>query len=90
MKNITLIIENFSDWGKPWTFHEYVINNSNVSEIERINFSKIYKEAAKFELWNFSDLSVGAENSSKFLKESTNLSEKAIKHIVNAIAYEWR
>jgi hypothetical protein len=90
MKSITLIIENFTDWGKPWTFYEYVINNSNVSEIERINFSKIYKEASKFELWNFSDLTVGVENSSKFLKENTNLSEKAIKQIVNAIAYEWR
>jgi hypothetical protein len=90
MKNITLIIENFTDLGKPWTFYEYVINNSNVSEIEKINFSKIYNEASKFELWNFSNLAVGAENSSVFLKENTNLSEKAIKQIVNAIAYEWR
>lgn len=90
MKNIKLIIENFTDWGKPWTFYEYVINNSNVSEIEKTNFSKIYNEASEFELWNFSDLTVGVENSSKFLKENTNLSEKAIKQIVNAIAYEWR
>ncbi len=90
MKSIKLIIENFTDWGKPWTFYEYVINNSNVSEIERIKFSKIYNEASKFELWNFSDLIVGVENSSKFLKENTSLSEKAIKQIVNAIAYEWR
>ncbi|MES2811298.1 MAG: hypothetical protein V4670_02405 [Bacteroidota bacterium] len=90
MKNITLIIESFTDLGRPWTFYEYVINNSNVSEEEKNDFSKIYNEAAKFELWNFSDLTLGCENSKTFLKANTNFSEKAIMQIVNAIAYEWR
>ena len=90
MDNISLIIESFNDWGKPWTFYEFVMHNSQISEKEKDEFSNIYKNASEFELWNFSDLSEGAKNSTLFLKTNTQLSDEAIKRIVNAIAYEWR
>jgi len=90
IRNITLIIESFSDWEKPWTFYNFVINNSNISEIEKNNFSKAYQEASKFELWNFTDLNIGIENSKAFLKHNTGYTENAIKQIINAIAYELR
>ncbi len=90
MSNLSQIIENFSDWTKPWSFYKFVINNQDIGEIEKILFSKLYAEASKFELWNFPDLIVGAENSKTYLENNTDLSTKAIRQIVNAIAYEWK
>lgn len=90
MDNVSLIIESFNDWGKPWIFYRYVINNPQISKEEKNEFKKIYKQASDFELWNFPDLAEGAKNSTKYLEANTNFSEKAIKQIVNAIAYEWR
>lgn len=90
MDSVSLIIESFNDWGKPWTFYEFVMNNSQISEKEKDEFSNIYKDASEFELWNFSDLSEGIKNSTLFLKTNTQLSNEAIKRIVNAIAYEWK
>jgi len=90
MESVSLIIEGFNDWGKPWTFYQYVINNPQISEEEKNEFLKIYKEASKFELWNFPDLAEGSKNSTKYLEARTRLSEKAIRQIVNAIAYEWK
>lgn len=90
MDNLSRVIESFADLGEPWTFYEFVMNNSQISEREKDIFSNIYKGASDFELWNFSDLSEGAKNSTLFLKTNTQLSDEAIKRIVNAIAYEWR
>ena len=90
MDNVSLIIESFNDWGKPWTFYKYVINNPKISEDEKNEFSKIYKDASEFELWNFPDLSEGAKNSTLYLKKNTPFTDEAIKQIVNAIAYEWK
>ncbi|WP_231464332.1 MULTISPECIES: hypothetical protein [unclassified Pedobacter] len=90
MKNLTQIINNFSDWEKPWTFYKSIMDNSNITEIEKEFFSKVYKEASQYELWNFTDLKKGAENSRQFLKKNTNFDQKAVNQIVNSIAYEWR
>jgi len=90
MDNLSQIIESFIGLGKPWTFYEFVMDNSHLSEREKDRFLKIYKDASEFELWNFSDLSEGAKNSTLFLKTNTQLSDEAIKRIVNAIAYEWK
>ena len=90
MKNLSSIIESFSDWGKPWTFYNYVTENLNISQSEINIFSIHYQEASKFELWNYSDLTIGAKNSQNYLTNHTELSEKSIKQIVNAISYEWR
>jgi len=90
MDNLSQIIESFAGLGRPWTFYKYVINNPQISEEEKNEFLKIYKDASEFELWNFSDLSEGAKNSTLFLKTNTQLSDEAIKRIVNAIAYEWK
>lgn len=90
MNNLSQVIESFAGLGKPWTFYEFVINNSQISEKDKDEFSNIYKNASEFELWNFSDLSEGAKNSTLYLKTNTQLSDEAIKRIVNAIAYEWK
>jgi len=90
MDNLSQIIESFVGLGKPWTFYEFVMNNFHLSEREKDVFLKVYKEASAFELWNFSDLSEGAKNSNLYLKKNTQLSDEAIKRIVNAIAYEWK
>lgn len=90
MDNVSLIIESFNDWRKPWTFSQYVINNPQISKEEMNEFLKIYKDASEFELWNFSDLSEGATNSTLYLKKNTQFTDEAIKRIVNAIAYEWK
>lgn len=89
-KNLLQIIENFSDWGKPWTFYKSIMENPNINDSEKKFFSKIYSDASKYELWNYSDLTIGAKNSRKFLKNNTDLNEITINQIVNAIAYEWR
>jgi len=90
MDNLSQVIESFGGLGKPWTFYEFVINNSQISEKDKDEFSNIYKNASEFELWNFSDLSEGAKNSTLYLKTNTQLTDEAIKRIVNAIAYKWR
>lgn len=90
LKNLSLIIESFTDWGKPWLFFKYVIENPNIIENEITAFSKIYQEASKFELWNYPDLIIGVNNATQYLKDHTALSEKSIKQIVNAISYEWK
>jgi hypothetical protein len=90
MDNLSQIIESYYGLGKPWTFYDFVINNAKLCETEKSEFVKIYKEAAKFEFWNFSNLSEGAENATIFLKSNTQLSAEAINRIVNAIAYEWK
>lgn len=90
MDNLSQIIESFAGLGKPWTFYEFVMNNSQISEREKDEFLNIYKNASEFELWNFSDLSEGAKNSTLYLKTNTQLNDEAIERIVNAIAYEWR
>jgi len=90
MDNVSLIIESFNDWGKPWTFYEFVMKNSQISEKEKDEFLNTYRNASEFKLWNFSDLAECSKNSTKYLESNTRLSEKAIRQIVNAIAYEWR
>ena len=90
MKNLSLIIESFSDWGKPWTFYKFVTENPNITKYEIDFFSKIYNEAAEFGLWNYSDLNIGVKNASRYLIQNTELSEKSIKQIINAISYEWK
>ncbi len=90
MENLMLAIENFSDWDKPWTFYSFVMGSTNLSDVERDQFANVYKEAAKFELWNVSNLDTGIGNAKAFLKEHTSLSDSAIHQIAKAIAYEWK
>ena len=90
MKHLSHIIENFSDWSKPWTFYKSILNNTELNDAEKEFFSKIYKKASNYEIWNYSDLTIGAKNSRFFLRNNTDFSEKTIKQIVNAIAYEWK
>ena len=88
LKNIDTVIQNFSEWGKPWDFVEFVKSNLDSKDFEY--FELIMKIALEFENWNHSDLVIGCKTTHQRLKNETELSDKAIANIVRSASYSWR
>lgn len=72
------------------SFVNHVNNHDTLNDEEKLFLNKIWKEASKFELWNYKDLRIGAKNSLEYIMEHYPMSNNACNKIVNAISYEWR
>ena len=90
MKALEKKILDFDNWTQPWTFHEYVSNDSTLPESELSLFMEIWIKAGDFELWNNTDLILGCKTSHTFIAKRYNLSDKAIANIVRALSYDWK
>ena len=90
MTNLEKIILSFDQWSYPWTFYEFVLNNPLLDKDSKLLFEKIWKEAGKFELWNYCDLVLGCKCCQQFIRENYELDEKAIANVVRSLSYEWR
>ena len=90
MKNIELIILSFNDWGKPWTFYDFIINNNSLSEEESILFKELWIKASNLKLWDYKDLKQGSQKSQQYIKDNYPLSDEVAILISRAISYGWR
>ena len=88
MKTLENKISRFDNWSQPWTFKKAIEQTLNNDELNL--FQEIWLKAGAFELWNYSDLSLGCKTSQKFLENNYQLSDKAISNIVRGLSYEWK
>lgn len=88
MKTLDIKISRFDNWSQPWTFKNSVEQTLNDKELNL--FHEMWLKAGVFELWNYSDLTIGCKASQKFLEANYSLSEKAIANIVRGLSYEWK
>ena len=82
------VIINF-DGKRESLFLKYITDHELLEEKEKSLINSIWKEASKFELWNYANLNIGKRNVLNYLKAHYDINPKALKKIVNAISYEW-
>ncbi|MEO5911761.1 MAG: hypothetical protein ABIP95_12800 [Pelobium sp.] len=90
MKMLENKILSFENWSRPWTFHDFVMEDKTLTKNELNLFSEIWIKASDFELWNESDLILGSKASEKVIKKNYYLTTQAIANIVRAISYQWK
>ena len=90
MKDLQSTILSFDNWTQPWTFYEFISSDKELMLTDLELFKEIWTNANDFELWNFSDLTLGCKASHKFIKDNFSLTNETVAKIVRAISYQWK
>lgn len=89
--NIIAVIEDFTDWARPWRFLEAVMSHKSFTDADRIVVRSVWAEACSSMHWEGGDLTIGSHFASEALCTSAAwLSDIARSHLIRAASYEWR
>lgn len=89
---INHVIANFDAWHEPWSFTDIVAQRlSRRSKGSLSLFESIWAEAMAPRNWNATDLAACAETTARSIHAKfPKLSERSMKAIINAAAFNWR
>ena len=90
MKDLQSTILSFDNWTRPWMFYEFISYDKELSSTDLELFKEIWTKASDFELWNFSDLTLGCKAAHKCIKDNFSLTDETVAKIVRAISYQWK
>jgi hypothetical protein len=91
MLDLNSLITDYSDWEHPWNFKSFVLQNSELSEVDVAIFNNAWDIASSSELWRTTDIVLCCKCAHNSLRvNAPSLSEMAMATIVRAVSYEWR